>query len=236
MRIARACGTGYRDQGRCKHDSDAKNANCKANGRRAIAAARQDRANDFARRGPVFRNGPARVTRLAAILAGGQSRRFGSDKALAVWEGQPLIVHAAAVLARHSDEVIVCGRSHSPLTLTHLRDRPAPGLGPLGGLCAALHYAAEAGHDAVLSLGCDMPRLDARLLDRLCRPGPGRYLVEAPIIGCWPAALAGPLADYLLEGRDRAVWRWAAQAGMEGIEAGVPLANLNTPADLSALR
>lgn len=176
------------------------------------------------------------MTRLGVVLAGGQSRRFGSDKALAIWEGRPLIVHAAAVLAPHSDEVIVCGRSHSPLTVPHLPDRPAPGLGPLGGLCAALHYAAETGHDSLLSLGCDMPRIDGELLDRLCRPGPGRYLVEAPIIGCWPAALAEALTDHLLKGGDRAVRRWAAEAGMEGIEAGVPLANLNSPTDLAALR
>lgn len=176
------------------------------------------------------------MTRLGALLAGGQSRRFGSDKALAVWDGRPLIAHAAAILARHADEVVVCGRSESPLPLCHLPDRPAPGLGPLGGLCAALHRAAEAGHDAVLSLGCDMPRIDDALLDRLCRPGIGHYLIEAPIVGCWPAALAEALTNHLAEGGDGAVRRWAAQAGMEGIEAGVPLANLNSPADLAALR
>jgi molybdopterin-guanine dinucleotide biosynthesis protein A len=176
------------------------------------------------------------MTRLGAVLAGGQSRRFGSDKALAIWDGQPLIVHAAAILARHTDEVVICGRGESPTGLRHLPDRPAPGLGPLGGLCAALHHATESGHDAVLSLGCDMPRIDDALLDRLCRPGPGCYLIEAPIVGCWPAALAEALTHHLAAGGSGAVGRWAAQAGLEGIEAGAPPLNLKSPADLAALR
>ena len=35
---------------------------------------------------------------LGAILAGGQARRFGSNKALARLHGEPLIAHAARAL------------------------------------------------------------------------------------------------------------------------------------------
>lgn len=175
------------------------------------------------------------MTRLGALLAGGAARRFGRDKALALWAGRPLIIHAADILTRHSDALVVCGRAASPLTAPHIADRPAPGLGPLGGLCAALCHAAETGHTWVLTLGCDMPHIDAALLTRLIAPGTGRYIAEAPVVGHWPATLAEPLLRHLTEGGERAVRRWAATAGIEAIGAGAPLVNVNTPADLAAL-
>src|SRR3546814_10997576 len=98
-----------------------------------------------------------------------------------------------------------------------LADRPAPELGPLGGLCAALCHAAETGHAWVLTLGCDMPRIDAELLARLTAPGPGRHVAEAPIVGHWPTALADPLLRHLSDGGERAVRRWAATTGIEAI-------------------
>lgn len=175
------------------------------------------------------------MTRLGALLAGGGARRFGRDKALALWAGRPLIAHAADILIQHSDALVVCGRLTSPLAVPHLADRPAPELGPLGGLCAALCHAAETGHAWVLTLGCDMPRIDAELLARLTAPGPGRHVAEAPIVGHWPTALADPLLRHLSDGGERAVRRWAATTGIEAIAAGAPLVNVNTPADLAAL-
>ncbi len=47
---------------------------------------------------------------LGAVLAGGQSRRFGSDKALALLDGRPLIAHVIAALAAQTEAVIVCGK------------------------------------------------------------------------------------------------------------------------------
>src|SRR3546814_14434577 len=74
-----------------------------------------------------------RVTRLGALLAGGGARRFGRDKALALWAGRPLIAHAADILIQHSDALVVCGRLTSPLSLPPPADRPAPELGTPGG-------------------------------------------------------------------------------------------------------
>ena len=34
------------------------------------------------------------MSRLGAVIAGGRSSRFGSDKAMALWQGRPLIDHA----------------------------------------------------------------------------------------------------------------------------------------------
>lgn len=164
---------------------------------------------------------------LGAVLAGGQSRRFGSDKALALLEGRPLIEHARAALAAQVEEVIVCGREGG------IPDRPAPRLGPLGGINAAIHEAAARGFDAVLTCGCDVPSLPADLAERLAGGG---YLAEMPVIGLWPATLAGHLDAWLAEPDDRSVRGWASAAGVARITLGAPLANLNTPADLAALR
>ena len=50
---------------------------------------------------------------LGVVLAGGQSRRFGSDKALAEIAGRTLLDRAVATLARQVDTVVVAGRFHS---------------------------------------------------------------------------------------------------------------------------
>jgi molybdopterin-guanine dinucleotide biosynthesis protein A len=159
------------------------------------------------------------------VLAGGQSRRFGSDKALALLDGKPLIEHAIAALVVRTEAVIVCGREHGDW----VPDRPEPGLGPLGGICAALHAAAERGYGAVLTAPCDVP-----WLPELPFEGAG-YAAEMPVIGLWSAGLAPGLDAFLAEGDDRAVRRWAREAGVPAVS--VPgLANFNTPGDLDAYR
>jgi molybdopterin-guanine dinucleotide biosynthesis protein A len=172
---------------------------------------------------------------LGAILAGGQAIRFGRDKALALLDDRTLIAHAAAALRHATPDVIVCGRARAPDGLPAIADWPAPGLGPLGGLCAALRHAAEHGYAAVLSIGCDTPTLPGALIDQLIA-GPGaRFLRQAPIIGYWPVDLAGPLAEHLEQGRDRAVYRWAASVGAAAIDAGGDLPNINHVDDLARL-
>jgi molybdopterin-guanine dinucleotide biosynthesis protein A len=172
---------------------------------------------------------------LGAILAGGQATRFGSDKALALLDGRPLIAHAAAALGAASDTVIVCGRPTGPDGLVAIPDWPQAGLGPLGGLCAALRHAEAEGYDAVLSIGCDTPVLPSALVERLLAGADARFLREAPIIGYWPAMLAEDLSRHLSEGADRAVYRWASRVGAAAIEAGGALPNINRVGDLARL-
>ena len=168
---------------------------------------------------------------LGAILAGGGSTRFGSDKALALLDGRPLVGHVRDRLGPQVAAMVVCGR---PLAgLAGLDDWPAPGLGPLGGLAAALRHAAAHGFDAVLSVPCDAPRLPADLAARLGGGG-ARYVEGAPVIGLWPAALAPRLATFLQTDLRRSMRGWAADAGARAIDLG-PIANVNRPDDLAAL-
>ena len=168
---------------------------------------------------------------LGAVLAGGRSRRFGSDKAVALLDGTTLLDHAIAALAAQCDAVVVCGR-RGPGSI---EDRPTPDLGPLGGLNGALHHAAANGFDAVVSVPCDMPILPPDLVGRLRATGPTSFVTAMPVVGLWPARLAGELDLHLAEGGDRSMWRWIARVAAlpVGIEG---LANVNTPDDLARLR
>ena len=94
----------------------------------------------------------------AYILAGGRSRRFGSDKALATLAGQPLIVRLAGTL--RAAGVLVTAVADRPGRYDHLGiDTIAdiePGRGPVGGLHTALHHNAG---DWLVLVSCDMVAL-----------------------------------------------------------------------------
>src|ERR1700761_6137627 len=109
---------------------------------------------------------------LGAILAGGRSSRFGSDKALTVIDGRSMLDRIIDALAPQVDGIVVCGRPSSE-RYDGIADRPAADLGPLGGINAALHYAMTHGFGAVLTVPCDTPLLPADLRDQLGEIGKG---------------------------------------------------------------
>jgi len=51
-----------------------------------------------------------RLKILGAVIAGGRSRRFGGDKALALFEGRKLLDHVIDGLGKQSDSLVICGR------------------------------------------------------------------------------------------------------------------------------
>ena len=102
---------------------------------------------------------------LGAVMAGGRSSRFGADKSVAIWEGKALIAHAATALACQVDGLVICGRSWGGLVC--LEDSPAPGLGPLAAINAALHYAVANEFTAVISVPVDVHPVPGNLRDLL---------------------------------------------------------------------
>jgi len=166
---------------------------------------------------------------LGAVLAGGRSSRFGSDKAAATLGGRSLVALAAAALAPFVDDVVVIGEAHGGLP-----DLPRAGLGPLGGIAAALDHAASRGVRCVLTIGCDMPTVPPELIEALLRREPS-YCADAPVLGLWPSACGAHLLAHLEHGDDRSVRGWARSIGALPIAAPRPLANVNTRADLDAL-
>ncbi|MDJ0277745.1 molybdenum cofactor guanylyltransferase [Sphingomonas sp. 2R-10] len=169
---------------------------------------------------------------LGAILGGGRSSRFGSDKALATLGGQALIDRVAAALAPQVDAMIVVGRDHPGLTA--VADRPAPDLGPLGGIAGALHHAVTHGFDRILTVPCDAPFLPDDLRERLSAAGPAVFLHDLPVIGGWPTDTSPALDRLLAEGGSRSVRAFADRIGAVGI-AGGGIANINTPDDLARI-
>ena len=167
------------------------------------------------------------MRRLGAVLAGGGSRRFGSDKAAALWNGRSLIDHVTDRLGAQVDHLVLIGREGG------IPDRPAPDLGPLGGLCAALAYAAAHGFDDVLTAACDVPTLPDDLASLLA-PGPA-CLDGQPLIGLWPATLAPELDAYLASTPDLSMRAWIRRCGAR-LVSGPELPNINTPDDLAALQ
>jgi molybdopterin-guanine dinucleotide biosynthesis protein A len=116
--------------------------------------------------------------------------------------------------------------------LEKIMDVPSPGLGPLGALAGALAFAHWKGFTDILSSGCDLPDLPSDLGERLV-PGPA-VIAGQPLLGLWPAALAGELRAYLEQNGDRAMRSWIARAGARRVDLDRPLANINTKEELTA--
>ncbi len=171
---------------------------------------------------------------LGVVLAGGKSRRFGQDKALALLSGEPLLTHSTRLIAPHVADVVL-SRAEPVGDMIAISDRPRSDLGPLGGLCGTLHHAAANGYDAVLTIGCDMPLVDHALLAQVSAHDGAAFVMQAPTLGRWPVALAERLEQHLRSSDDRSLRRWGRVVGAKEIDAGGDLANVNALADLTHL-
>ncbi len=167
---------------------------------------------------------------LGCVLAGGQSSRFGSDKALAQFDGTTLIARAVEVLSGWCEHVVVVGRETAPAPT--LPDWPHPGMGPLAGIAAALHLARDECYDAVLTCGVDSVLLPDNLPELLA-PAPA-CLADQPVIGLWPVS-AITVLEAILEGTGRHSMRAFAEGIGARFVSASGIANINTPADLQKL-
>lgn len=106
---------------------------------------------------------------LGVVMAGGRNTRFGDLKALAEVEGERIIDRVIAALRAVADDVVLSANDAAAYASVPLPSRPdvMPDLGALGGIHAALLWAAERGHQGILAVACDMPFPSAGLLSRL---------------------------------------------------------------------
>ena len=163
------------------------------------------------------------------LLVGGASRRFGSNKALAVVDGEPLAVRAWRLLGEACDERLAVGKREFELPFPVLDDGSdvrAPIVGLVSGLRAALY-------DVAVAVPVDMPFLTVSALHELaaaCR--------DAAIPPTGP--LPGAYAKRILPELERAVadGRLGLRDALAGLavatvhlDPGV-LVNVNTPQDV----
>ena len=110
------------------------------------------------------------------ILAGGESRRMGRDKAFLPWGDTTLIEHLLERLKPVTDELIVAVKDAR--TFRHLKARVVedcvPGAHALGGLYTGLRAAS---HELCFVCGCDAPFVSPGLVSALAGLSDGHDLV-----------------------------------------------------------
>jgi molybdenum cofactor guanylyltransferase len=115
---------------------------------------------------------------IAAILAGGRSRRMGTDKALVEFRGEPLIARPIAAARAAGLEPVAVAKQELAIDVPTWIDSYETSH-PLSGLVTALE------HGPVVAIACDQPFVTPELLAELAahegfaitrnEPFPGRY-------------------------------------------------------------
>ena len=190
------------------------------------------------------------------ILAGGRGYRLGgTDKALQMLAGRPLVAHVAARLAPQ----LPAGRlmlnangsveQFAQFALPVFADDVAGQPGPLAGILAAIR-STEKGVAWVFSAPTDTPFLPSDLVARLAADAEigGVEIVLAAssgglcqVCGLWSTSLEHDLAAALASGRNKVLafaerhrWRQVEFPPVDvGAAAVDPFFNINTPEDLA---
>lgn len=120
----------------------------------------------------------------AVVLVGGQSRRMGYPKYLAKIGGQTVLRRQLEILSTIFPEIILVTN-----TTHYFRERPGVKIvtdlvankGPMGGLFTGLKAASG---DGIFLVGCDMPFLESKYIEKLivdfdCRQYDGRIPISS---------------------------------------------------------
>lgn len=180
-----------------------------------------------------------------AILAGGQSRRMGQDKAFLPVGGRPVIELVLDKVGGLSDDLLIV--TNTPDKYRHLGHRMVgdvyPDKGALGGIYTAITWARYA---HCLTVACDMPFLNAALLRHMMTLTPG-FDVVIPRIKDFPETMHAvygrqclePIRERLLAGQLKIIGFFAdvrvRSVEREEVSRFDPtfhsFLNMNTPAD-----
>jgi|CXWL01.1.fsa_nt_gi molybdopterin-guanine dinucleotide biosynthesis protein A len=184
------------------------------------------------------------------LLAGGQSRRFGAEKAVARF-GDGLMVDAVAERFAPLTHIAVSARPNSAVA-DHARsmrvaivpDDPALPAGPLAGVLAGLDWALGHHLDFLATAPCDAPLLPRDLFWRLLNAigsSAAAFAITAsgehPLCTVWDVRLRGPLQRALEGGVHPSVRSFLHAQGAQAVsfDDARAFANANTTDALAAI-
>lgn len=183
---------------------------------------------------------------VGVLLAGGQSRRFGSPKAFATYEGRPFYRYSLDALRPFCDELVVVARPEFaeffPNDVHVTTDLDSfTGMGPLAGIVSAMEMIEA---DRYVVLPCDMPFIEANVIEKLLQLHEGDVTAATvegkhhPLVSVWNANVKPTIRQALLEGQRRVMHVLAKHEGhwIEGsLLTSTPetnFKNVNTPCEL----
>lgn len=188
------------------------------------------------------------MTTCAVILAGGQANRMGGgDKGRLMLGEQSLIERVIERISPQVDAVVLNANGDPsrfddlglPVVADSIPDYP----GPLAGVLAGMDWAAEQGHDWLISVAADTPSFPLDLAERLAEgdtpvvlaatPDPDRGRLPQPTFGRWRVSLRDELRAALNDGV-RKIRQWTQAQGESLVVFGPDdFFNINTPEDLA---
>jgi molybdopterin-guanine dinucleotide biosynthesis protein A len=99
------------------------------------------------------------------ILAGGKSKRMGTDKGLMDWKGKPMVSYSIEILQPLSKRILISTSDRKYERFNHeLVPDITPDLGPMGGLLSCLEFSDT---EACICLPCDLPNMNASIIEFL---------------------------------------------------------------------
>ena len=109
---------------------------------------------------------------LPVILAGGKSRRFGADKAVAKLGEKSLIDYTINKLEPKFAEILVI--TNNPIQVSKnniffIKDTMAGQLGPLVGILSAMEWVKnnDKNYEWIISFPCDTPFFEEKIIDKV---------------------------------------------------------------------
>jgi len=184
----------------------------------------------------------------AVVLAGGRSRRMGTDKATVPFCGRRMIDVVVERLRGLTDEVVVCARQRNTLEpiLVPVVEDAEEYAGPLPALVAGIRAA---GTTRVVAVACDMPFLNVPLLADLAARLEEDIDAVVPVTEDGPQPLHAAYGDCAVEpllaalaagerslrgALDRLRVLWVEEEVWRGLDpSGRSFRNINTPEELA---
>ena len=188
---------------------------------------------------------------LAAILAGGKSKRMGKDKLFIDLNKKPLIQYTTEKLKKYFKKIIIVTNQTNVFfeenNLIPVKDCLEGQLGPLVGILTAMEWAKKKLPETkwIATFPCDTPFFPESLIQKfideskkkdsvlLCASSHGR---KHNIFGLWSLDLYEKLKNDLINNKIRKVQYWTEKNNIKNLDFNFknydPFYNINTLEDL----